>query len=89
MIFFVLSRVTGLLREVTIADQFGASAEYDAYLAAFRMPDILFNWWQVAPLAAPLFLPFRNIGPRAVRIIRQDHAAQHGNSLVARSTWSC
>src|SRR4051812_14477340 len=43
MIFFVLSRVTGLLREVTIANQFGASAEYDAYLAAFRMPDILFQ----------------------------------------------
>ena len=27
MIFFVLSRVTGLLREVIVAAQFGASAE--------------------------------------------------------------
>src|SRR5262245_976169 len=43
MVFFVLSRVTGLLREVTIGNQFGTSAEYDAYLAAFRMPDILFQ----------------------------------------------
>lgn len=43
MLFFVLSRVTGLLREVIIGNQFGTSAEYDAYLAAFRIPDILFQ----------------------------------------------
>ena len=43
MIFFVLSRVTGLLREVIVAAQFGASAELDAYLAAFRVPDLLFQ----------------------------------------------
>jgi putative peptidoglycan lipid II flippase len=43
MLFFVLSRVTGLLREVVIGNQFGTSAQYDAYLAAFRVPDILFQ----------------------------------------------
>ena len=43
MILFVLSRVTGLLREVIIGNQFGTSAELDAYLAAFRVPDILFQ----------------------------------------------
>lgn len=43
MLFFVLSRVTGLLREMTIGAQFGTSAELDAYLAAFRVPDILFQ----------------------------------------------
>jgi putative peptidoglycan lipid II flippase len=43
MLLFVLSRVTGLLREVIIADQFGAGADLDAYLAAFRVPDILFQ----------------------------------------------
>jgi putative peptidoglycan lipid II flippase len=43
MAFFVLSRVTGLLREIIISDQFGTSAELDAYLAAFRMPDLLFQ----------------------------------------------
>ncbi len=43
MFFFVLSRVTGLLREVIIADAFGASAQLDAYLAAFRVPDLLFQ----------------------------------------------
>lgn len=43
MFFFVLSRATGLLREIVIGDQFGTSAELDAYLAAFRVPDILFQ----------------------------------------------
>ena len=43
MLFFVLSRVTGLLREVVIGAQFGTSAQLDAYLAAFRVPDILFQ----------------------------------------------
>ncbi len=42
MVFFVLSRAMGLLREVVIARQFGTSAELDAYLAAFRIPDLLF-----------------------------------------------
>lgn len=43
MLFFVLSRVLGLVREVVIAAQFGASSELDAYLAAFRVPDLLFQ----------------------------------------------
>ncbi len=43
MAFFVLSRGLGLLREMVIAARFGASAELDAYLAAFRVPDLLFQ----------------------------------------------
>lgn len=43
MTFFALSRFLGVLRDVVIASQFGASAPYDAYLAAFRAPDLLFN----------------------------------------------
>ena len=43
MIFFVLSRVAGLAREVVIGAYFGTSPELDAYLAAFRVPDILFQ----------------------------------------------
>lgn len=43
MLFFVLSRSSGLLREMIIGAQFGTSAELDAYLAAFRVPDLLFQ----------------------------------------------
>jgi putative peptidoglycan lipid II flippase len=42
MVLFVVSRALGLLREMVIARQFGTSAEMDAYLAAFRLPDFLF-----------------------------------------------
>ena len=42
MALFVVSRVLGLLREMVIAHRFGTSAEMDAYLAAFRLPDFLF-----------------------------------------------
>ncbi len=40
---FFLSRVTGLAREMVIGARFGTSAELDAYLAAFRVPDLLFQ----------------------------------------------
>ncbi|MBN1219808.1 MAG: murein biosynthesis integral membrane protein MurJ [Anaerolineae bacterium] len=42
MALFVVSRGLGLLREMVIASRFGTSAEMDAYLAAFRLPDFLF-----------------------------------------------
>lgn len=42
MVFFIVSRLLGLVREAVIAYQFGTSAEMDAYLAAFRVPDFLF-----------------------------------------------
>jgi putative peptidoglycan lipid II flippase len=42
MVLFIASRMLGLLREIVIARQFGTSAELDAYLAAFRLPDFLF-----------------------------------------------
>jgi putative peptidoglycan lipid II flippase len=38
----IASRMIGLVREVIIARQFGTSGEYDAYLAAFRIPDLVF-----------------------------------------------
>src|SRR5690606_22411764 len=35
-----LSRITGLVREVIFANFFGASFVYDAFLAAFRIPNL-------------------------------------------------
>ncbi len=43
MLFFVLSRASGLLREMIVAAQFGTSSVLEAYLAAFRIPDLLFQ----------------------------------------------
>ncbi len=39
---FVVSRVLGLAREVILAGRFGTKGEYDAYVSAFRVPDLLF-----------------------------------------------
>jgi putative peptidoglycan lipid II flippase len=43
IVLFIFSRVAGLAREVIIGARFGTSAELDAYLAAFRVPDLLFQ----------------------------------------------
>ncbi|HJW84127.1 MAG TPA: murein biosynthesis integral membrane protein MurJ, partial [Anaerolineae bacterium] len=43
MLAFVASRVLGLAREIVIGARFGTSAELDAYLAAFRLPDLLYQ----------------------------------------------
>jgi putative peptidoglycan lipid II flippase len=40
---FIVSRALGLLREMVISHQFGTGGDLDAYLAAFRLPDILFQ----------------------------------------------
>jgi putative peptidoglycan lipid II flippase len=53
---FVISRALGLLREMVIASQFGTSAEMDAYLAAFRIPDFLFYMVAGGALASA-FIP--------------------------------
>jgi len=43
MALFVVSRALGLLREMVVSQQFGTGSDLDAYLAAFRLPDILFQ----------------------------------------------
>ena len=35
------SRVTGLVRDIVIASAFGASASFDAFNVAFRIPNLL------------------------------------------------
>jgi len=42
MAAFVVSRALGLARDMIIARQFGTSQELGAYLAAFRVPDMIF-----------------------------------------------
>ncbi|HDQ71229.1 MAG TPA: murein biosynthesis integral membrane protein MurJ [Chloroflexi bacterium] len=42
MVFFVLSRVLGLARQMVVGAMFGAGAELDAFWAANRVPDAIF-----------------------------------------------
>jgi putative peptidoglycan lipid II flippase len=43
MAAFVLSNVVGLVRQILITQAFGTSAELDAFIAAARLPEILFS----------------------------------------------
>ncbi len=53
---FLLSKVVGLLRDRAIAARFGAGAELDAYVAAFKIPDLLFTVFAGGALISA-FLP--------------------------------
>ena len=42
MVAFFINKVLAIGRQVVIAPTFGTGSEYDAYIAAFRLPDILY-----------------------------------------------
>jgi putative peptidoglycan lipid II flippase len=66
MALFVVSRVLGLLREMVISYQFGTGGDLDAYLAAFRLPDILFQIVAGGALASAFIPTFTTL------LARQD-----------------
>ncbi len=73
MAAFVVSRLLGLAREVIIGQQFGTSRDLDAYLAAFRLPDLIFQLIAGGALGSafiPIFAGFltRNEKERAWRL---------------------
>jgi len=57
----IASRLLGLLRDRILAGQFGAGDTLDAYYAAFRIPDLIYNLMIVGALSAafiPVFTEF-------------------------------
>lgn len=56
MAAFLLANVVGLVRQILILDRFGAGPDLDAFYAAQRLPDILFNLVAGGALASA-FLP--------------------------------
>ena len=51
---FLVSRVLGYVRLVVIGNTFGASAELDAFFAAFRIPDLIFQLVAAGALSSAL-----------------------------------
>jgi putative peptidoglycan lipid II flippase len=43
MLGFVASRILGLVRNIVIAQQFGTGREYEAFIAALQVPDLVFQ----------------------------------------------
>ena len=83
---FVVANLLGLLRQVIINRAFGTSAELDAYFAAFRVPDLLFNILAGGALGSafiPLFAELieKNDRPHAWRLA----SAITNNLLIALS----
>ncbi len=65
MASFVASRLAGLGRDMAISYEFGTSPELASYLAAFRLPDLLFQLVAGAALASafiPTFARFQAAG---------------------------
>lgn len=61
MALFVASRIAGLARDIAISYRFGTSAEYDAYVAAFNIPDFLFNVIAGGALTSALLPTFTSL----------------------------
>lgn len=67
-----LSRVSGYLRDLVLANRAGAGAETDAYFVAFLLPDLL-NYLLAGGALAIAFIPFYT----RVREERGEEAAGH------------
>ncbi len=74
----MLSRVTGLLREVLIARAFGASAYTDAFIVAFRIPNLLrrlFAEGAFSQAFVPILAEYKNQKGEAATKTLIDHVA--------------
>lgn len=59
----LLSKILGAVRQAVFAHTFGAGAQVDIYVAAFRVPDLLFNLLILGTLSVafiPVFLGYLN-----------------------------
>ncbi len=61
MVSFVLSRALGLGREIAISARFGTSSELDAYIAAFRLPDLAFLLFAGGALSSAYIPLYREV----------------------------
>ena len=78
----MLSRITGLLRETLIARAFGASAMTDAYVVAFRIPNLLrrlFAEGAFSQAFVPILAEYKNQQGQEASKKLVDHVA---NTLV-------
>src|SRR3989344_6597949 len=60
-IFAILSKILGLARIIVFSNRFGAGQDIDIYVAAFRVPDFIFNLLILGTLSAafiPVFVSY-------------------------------
>lgn len=59
--FSIFSKILGAVRQAVFANRFGAGTEVDIYVAAFRVPDLVFNLLILGTLGAafiPVFVQY-------------------------------
>ena len=74
----LLSRVFGLLRDITLATVFGASGGTDAFLVAFKIPNFmrrLFGEGAFSQAFVPVFSEYKEKHSRAALKDLVDHVA--------------
>lgn len=74
---FVLSRISGLARNVVIARQFGTGRDYEAFLAAITVPDLVFQILAGGAVGAAFIPVFKSYVSRG-----EDDQAWHLTSTV-------
>lgn len=82
-VFSVLSRLLGVLRDRLLAGSFGAGAVLDAYYAAFKIPDFIFNIFVLGALASAFIPVFIRLREQQGEAAAQRLAQTVGNLLVA------
>ena len=76
--FSLFSRILGIFRDRIFASRFGAGNELDAYFAAFRIPDFIFNLLVIGALSAA-FIP---VFTRYLSRDHEDEAFKISNSVL-------
>ncbi len=73
----LVSYVVGLLRDRTLARTFGAGVEYDAFIAAFQLPELALDVLVASGLTAP-FVPIYT----GLRVETEAEAARFARTVV-------
>lgn len=81
MVWTIGYRILGFLRELLIADKFGANIETDAYFIAQSLPNLIIEIFAIGALSSamiPVFLKFKN----EINDFRKESNIIVGNFLV-------
>lgn len=88
----MLSRLLGVLRDRLLASHFGAGVELDAYYAAFRLPDTLYNLLIVGALSAgfiPVFAEYWEKDGRDAAMRLAGHVLTLAGWVLAAASVLC
>lgn len=77
MVAFFINKLIAIGRQIIVAPTFGTGAEFDAYVAAFRLPDILYMMISGGALATA-FIPILS-----ERLTQSPPSDPHGWQLVS------